>query len=46
MGATPIHAARSSADKAEGGGGGQSRGLHKKILKKRPQMVGSGGIRG
>ena len=43
MGATPIHAARSSADKA---GGGESRGLHKENLKKRPQMVGSGGIRG
>ena len=29
-----------------GGGGGESRGLHKKKLQKRPQMVGSGGIRG
>ena len=30
----------------QGGGGGGPGGLHKENLKKRPQMVGSGGIRG
>ena len=50
MRATHIHDARSSADKVcvwgGGGGGGGPLGLHKEKLKKRPQMVGSGGICG